>query len=187
MVACPCTSTSARPAQFCAQVCCICCMRHGVGCCNKKKRLEAQCLAIGHCTKSTLANILRTLHARGVLRNDIGEGSTCQVRSRLREALEHHSKAMTPYGRVVQRMSLPFPKDVLPTWDIAHPYALLYHMSTLSRRFGMLMGNAMAGKCEPIPIVLHIDEVVPGNPMRHDKGRTCKQSVGSCRRGRSTS
>jgi hypothetical protein len=143
-----------------------------LGAAAKRQRVEAECLAIGHCTKSTLANILRTLHARGVLRDDIGEGSTRQVRSRLRATLEHHSKAMTPYGRVVQRLSLPFPKDVLPTWDIAHPFALLYHMSTLSRRFGVLMENAMGGKCEPIPIVLYIDEVVPGNPMRHDKGRT---------------
>jgi hypothetical protein len=129
-----------------------------LGAAAKRQRVEAECLAIGHCTKSTLANILRTLHARGVLRDDIGEGSTRQVRSRLRATLEHHSKAMTPYGRVVQRLSLPFPKDVLPTWDIAHPFALLYHMSTLSRRFGVLMENAMGGKCEPIPIVLYIDE-----------------------------
>ena len=138
----------------------------------KRLKVEAECLAASRCTKSDLADVLRKLHETGFLNRGLGGGTGRQVRLELQRAHELHAKTVTPYGPVVQTMVLPWVG--LASLDYAHPQALLYHLSNVSPHFSDVMWNARALKPAPahLTVVLYIDEVIPGNPMRHDKGRT---------------
>ena len=81
-----------------------------------------------------------------------------------------HGYTNTPYGKVVQSMALPF--DELPTWDYVNPRALVHHLSNISDDFADMMDASTPGGSAPTRVLIYIDEVVPGNPLRHDKGRT---------------
>jgi hypothetical protein len=135
---------------------------------TKRLRAAQDCMAAGRCSKSTLAKMLQTLHKNGMLSDGMGSQSYRQIRSELKVAIEFHSNAMTPYGKVVQTLSLPFEK--MPTWDIAHPKALMYHLSRISKEFSELMRSVLRPG-EPCLIILYMDEVVPGNVFLHHKGR----------------
>ena len=134
----------------------------------KRQKVAANCLAVGSCPKAALAKVLQTLHASGELTSGLGSGTYHAVRRQLRVAQEQHAYTNTPYGRVVQSFALPFPG--LKKWDYCHPWAFLYYLSSISEPFAALMA-ALEAK-GPLKILLYIDEVVPGNVMRHDKGRT---------------
>ncbi len=139
---------------------------------HRAKRLRAskECLAIGKCSKSTLSSLLKALHNNGMLKNDMGSQNIRSIRCELQKAQESHAYSMTPYGKVVERVALPF--DALPTWDIADPRAQIYHLSKVSEHFAELMASVCKGDGQALRILLYADETVPGNPLRHDKGRS---------------
>jgi hypothetical protein len=91
------------------------------------------------------------------------------VRSRLSDASKKHCDAVTPYGTVVQSMSLD--SQALPSWNFAHPLAYLYYLSTISAQFGELMRRAITPGV-PLRLILYVDEICPGNPLRPEKSRT---------------
>lgn len=134
----------------------------------KRLKITAACLATSKCTKAALTNILQTLHDEGVLDNGLGVGTTHTIRKEIRQAQEQHGFSDTPYGKVVQSMDLPF--NALRKWDYCHPWALLYHLSRICESFSDLMWTLRDKST--LNIILYIDEVVPGNVLRHDKGRT---------------
>ena len=137
---------------------------------EKRLRVESECLAIGKCRKATLAQILKTLHDNSMLNDGLGSGTLRQIADELSTAQHQHAYARTPYGTVVQHMVLPY-TGVLVSWEYAHPWALLNHLSSISTHFQDLMVMVMR-RFSQLHVVIYIDEVVPGNVFRHDKGRT---------------
>ena len=123
---------------------------------------------VQHGTKTGLMNTLMTLKRSGLLTGGIVRGGR-KVRRDLALAQQEHCAAETPYGRVVQTMELP--SDPPVKWSFAHPLALLYHLSVLNAAFGDLMATAMRPG-RPLTLILYMDEITPGNPLRPEKSRT---------------
>ena len=92
---------------------------------------------------------------------------TKSVRRRLQTAVSSHASATTPYGRVVQRMQLPG----MPYWEFVHPLALLAYWGRISEAFFDVMDRCVVPG-RPLTLIIYIDEVCPGNPLRPEKSRT---------------
>ena len=75
----------------------------------------------------------------------------------------------TPYGKVIQRMDLPL--EALKQWEYVHPMALVYYLGTISRPFFDVMKTCSTPGI-PMKLIIYIDEVCPGNPLRPEKSRT---------------
>ena len=121
-------------------------------------------------TKVGLVEAIGSLSEAGWLRPEVVEGlEKRSVRARLSQAIRKHCDADTPYGKVVQ--SMPLESEQLPSWEYAHPLALMYHLSCISAIFSDLMAQIIVPG-SPLRIVLYVDEICPGNPLRPDKSRT---------------
>ena len=121
-------------------------------------------------TKSGLAKILTSLHVAGML-NDVDKNmSLATMRRRIQQSTEAHSKANTPYGTVVQTMDLGV--EPLRAWEYINPFALLWHLCTISAPFRGLMSACCGVHNSVLRVVTYIDEVCPGNPLRPEKSRT---------------
>ena len=123
----------------------------------------------GGCTKTALAKILRTLHSRGVLGEGIGEGSERAVRGRIRQDVESTASQMTPFGRLIRTM--PSGYDGMPEIEYVDPCALLWTVTNMSNSFWSLLNRP--GQT-PFRLVLYIDEICPGNPLRPQPTRLCQ-------------
>ena len=121
-------------------------------------------------TKTGLSAALQALHAAGCLSDDImNEASTSAHKRHMRESVGSHALAETPYGTVMQSMQLDLPG--LPKWEYIHPMAFLHYACVQSIAFGSVMASCCVdGK--PLRIIIYIDEVCPGNPLRPEKSRT---------------
>ena len=137
---------------------------------SKKQKIEMHCkLLKAGCTKTALSQILATLQAQGLLDTSMEADSERAVRESLQQALKVHSGATTPYGKVVQKMNL---GECCPEWSFVHPRAHLYHLAKLSPSFGALISSIIGESCKVLNVVIYIDEMCPGNPLRPDKART---------------
>jgi len=124
-------------------------------------------------TKTGLISTIDTLSKAGLLNNTtLRSYSQHSLRRRLQVAQRTHSDANTPYGPVLQRMPLPI--EALPFWEFVHPIALLYYLSTLSCAFGDIMASSVRAGI-PFNIIIYIDEICPGNPLRPEKSRTLRR------------
>lgn len=119
-------------------------------------------------TKSGLVKILTTLQQGGWLASSMCKSGR-KVKRRLDQAVRLHSDTSTPYGTVMQPMSLPCPD--LPAWQFVHPMALIYHLSSISMAFADMLLSVYT-QPEPLHVVFYCDEVCPGNPLRPEKSRT---------------
>ena len=119
--------------------------------------------------KTGLIDAITQLNNAGWLKNERRNMHGRRLRSRLRAAAKNHANQDTPYGPVVQHMPLPLEK--LQKWDNTHPLALLCYLSTLSTAFGDLM-HAVYTRGKPFNLIIYIDEIAPGNPLRPEKSRT---------------
>ena len=120
-------------------------------------------------TRAGLSSALVYLADAGWLRPYALQGMASGVRRKMSQAVGDHANASTPYGKVIQQMSLPLTK--LPLWDYVHPTALLYYLALISTAFGDMMAeSAVPGV--PMRVIIYIDEICPGNPLRPDKART---------------
>ena len=63
------------------------------------------------------------------------------------------------------------PLSNLRVWRYCHPMALIYYLSTLGSAFGNLMEACSRGGL-PMRLIIYIDELCPGNPLRPEKSRT---------------
>ena len=113
---------------------------------------------------------LQKLQSAGLSKGDLGKSSRSAARREAQSAIEEHALADTPYGRVVQRLDLGTP--ALCQWEYVNPFAYLYHLTRMSKGFSELMTATLGSAQGPLRIVLYIDEVTPGNPLRPDKGRS---------------
>ncbi len=122
-------------------------------------------------TQTGLVQALSALHAKGVLTNAVVAFKPRKFAKSLTHAKQMHANHVTPYGRVVQDMPLATTK--LPSWEYCHPMALLVYLASLSTAFFDIMVDAVESAANGVlRMILYMDEICPGNPLRHDKGRT---------------
>lgn len=85
-------------------------------------------------SKTSVVNIVQGLHDVGWLTKEAVEAnSNRNTKSSLQKATKSHANANTPYGKVIQRMELPF--EALKQWEYVHPMALVYYLGTISKAF----------------------------------------------------
>ena len=134
----------------------------------KRVALQSNLTAMGG-ARSSLATLLHTLYENGMLNDGaIDSDSRSSMRRELQDSMERHSKADTPYGKVVQLMEMNLPE--LQHWEYCHPMALLYHLSTISDHFAEVMNKSKSDD-RAMRIVIYVDECEPGNPLRPEKSR----------------
>ena len=142
----------------------------------KRMKVLQECCAVGKMPKTALADVLDVLHRNDALSDDMDLCiSTPAKRHQLLRAQRSHAEAMTPYGQVLQSMTLPF--EALKTWEYNDPRAMIYYMSQISTHFSDIMyASAQRAVCthnrRPLRVILYLDELVPGNALRHDCGRS---------------
>ena len=85
---------------------------------------------VSNSSKVGLAATLTTLHEAGLLSEDFNRSGT-PLRKLAASAQRVHSKAVTPYGPIVQYMDLSCQRK----WAFIHPLSLLYDLSTLCSMF----------------------------------------------------
>ena len=139
---------------------------------SKRRRLADDLAVVKGCTKTALATILQRLHARGSLiaEDDIGSGSHRQTRRRLEAPLGDLRKLQTPYGPLLKQLHIGTKKA--STIDVVNPMAYLFHRAAISDEFGHLLFEASSGGNRTLRILLYLDAVAPGNPLRPEKSRT---------------
>ena len=120
-------------------------------------------------TRTGLQQTLQHMAEAGWLTKNVAKTAATDTRRKLAEAVTDHATATTPYGPVMQSMDMPFRK--LPKWSFVHPLALLYHLAAISTAFGAMMADS-AVPGVPMRIIIYIDEICPGNPLRPEKART---------------
>ena len=105
----------------------------------------------------------------GWLHDDVVAAHTSSIKRRLDTAQTEHATADTPYGPVCQEMDLEVVGFRL--WRYCHLLAYMYYLSKISTSFADLM---MSSNTDGTPnrLIIYIDEVCPGNPLRPEKSRT---------------
>jgi hypothetical protein len=122
-------------------------------------------------THTGLVQTLAALHSRGRLRDGALNFKPRQLAKELTKAKKMHSDLITPYGRVVQQMELE--SERMPLWEYCNPMALIWYLASLSSAFFDLMADTITDAVgNRLHVILYIDAVIPGNPLRHDKGRS---------------
>ena len=135
------------------------------------RRVHRDILQQGTASKTGLAQTLTALYRAGMIGADALGGSEKNVKRKLREAIEVHANADTPYGKVVKQMHLGLEGLPHGKWDYCCPMALMYHLCRISDSFSRIMhGCSTPGV--PMRLVLYIDECEPGNPLRPEKSRS---------------
>ena len=130
-------------------------------------RREALRLDLIQCTTNTgLCQALQALYGAG----ELEQGLVFNLRKQLTKAKKMHSDAKTPYGRVVQTLDIP--SKSLPHWEICHPLAFIHYLCMLSSPFFEILRSCLAASSGILQVIIYIDEICPGNALRHDKGRT---------------
>jgi hypothetical protein len=125
-------------------------------------------LAIVGSTRASLAHTIQTLGDGGWLTDEaICKYKASSTSWQITRAIKSNASLVTPYGKVVQSMQLPG----IGKWNFVHPLAFLFYMATLSSEFYETM-KACIQPGVPLKIILYIDEVRPGNPLRPEKSRT---------------
>ena len=120
-------------------------------------------------TRTGLNNALEHLATAGYLKPSVANALESGTRRKMEKAVQDHARARTPYGPVLQEMAMPIP--TLRRWAFAHPLALLYHLALISVAFAEMMQSCLE-PVSPMRVVIYIDEICPGNPLRPEKSRT---------------
>lgn len=122
--------------------------------------------AQGHATKKATLQTLLQLQKAGLLKSE--EEELQGLKRKMQTAVEEHSKAITDYGPLVQKIKIGNSK--LEDWEVCHPCAFLAYMSSISATFCDVLRGCMANG-RPLRLVIYGDEMVPGNPFRPEKAR----------------
>lgn len=120
-------------------------------------------------TKKGLVDCISALSQRGWLTDTTVHEHSKTLHKKLALAEGDHASARTPYGPVVQQMQLPL--ESLPQWDYCHPMALVYYLCSISQAFAGIMMSCSVPTVA-MRIIIYIDEICPGNPLRPEKSRT---------------
>lgn len=131
----------------------------------KRRNVVTDVAAISGTTTGA-AKLLKLLHDKGLFKDSLFATSERTLR---RDAAEGTADTVanctTPFGTVVEPMCIGG-----KTIDVVNPFAYISFLCDRHRGlFNVLCPGEQHTKRS---IVLYIDEVKPGNPLRHDKGRT---------------
>jgi hypothetical protein len=146
--------------------------RLNAGAADEARRLQqvrAQLAATSRANKQSIATTLQVLHDNGLLVNETMGGP--RERHKIRTAVEHHARAMTPYGCVVQQVGVPLVDGTTFAWDIINSFAFMYYLTSLCVPFARIMHDSLRAAGGQLQLVLYGDELTPGNVLRPDKGR----------------
>jgi hypothetical protein len=120
-------------------------------------------------TRASIAKALTILTERKLL--NVAPHTSTGTRAferQLKKASDAHGEADTPYGKVLQEM--PLRSNILKRWKFCHPMALMFYLCVISTAFADIMSATPTS--QPLRIVIYIDEINPGNPLRPEKSRT---------------
>jgi len=136
---------------------------------HKRRRIMADLRSISGCARNALAEILRVLQTEGGMNSDMGRGAHRTIRDQLKVTVDVVLADRTPYGPLVDRRDTPCAS--YPHLEFVNPFALLHVLC--SRRpefFDALATSKRSSACRKV--LLYIDEITPGNPLRPKKSRT---------------
>ena len=136
------------------------------------KSVYQQILAKGGATKSSLANTLRVLHDNRLI--NLTTVAVNTLRKEAQHAEEDHAfRSKTPYGPVVQSMHLPMDGGAQAhEWEYVNPFAYMHHLTFMSQAFSSMMNTCLVEHGCCLTLILYIDEINPGDPLRPDATRT---------------
>ena len=137
---------------------------------KRRRQIERSCLAATSCPKATLARLLLALHSQGALASGLIDDDSDEdsIRKSIAASASELGNRMTPFGCVVQRMTI----EITPPfeWTFIHPLALIYVLTEVSIGFAKLLKETVDTH-GMLSIVLFVDEIRPGNVLRPDLGR----------------
>ena len=92
-------------------------------------------------------------------------------RKDIRDARNMASRISTPYGTLHQDLKFQDDEGNAITMEIAHPCAMLYHVSSVSASFSNIVlrtaQHTPPTLTEPWHIILYTDEILPGNQLAY--------------------
>ena len=140
---------------------------------DKRRRLSAE-LANAAGTKVGAARVLKLLNDQGFLGGGLSVTSQKGVQTDARLGIEAVCGVATPYGKLIVDLKL---HDI--TVEIVNPFAYLH---VLSERSAPLYEELFPDRRNNAAhtIIIYIDEIRPGNPLRPGKGRMTQSVYWTC-------
>ena len=135
-------------------------------------------------TRTGLNDALEHLAAANWLKPSVAKQLEGATKRKIERAVQDHVKTDTPYGTVLQYMDVP--SETLPRWAYIHPLALLFHLCLISMAFAEMMRDCTSPG-RPVRVVIYVDEICLGNPLRPEKSRTLQAIYWALPTGRSGS
>lgn len=132
----------------------------------KRRHVVAELHTAAGGTKVGLARVLKALHSKGLLRGDVGAGSERTVRGVIQQGVEDVARSETPYGKVLTTLQT----GAGTSLEVVNPFAYLHYLCEKHSNFFKAL---CPGSHTHRRLVLYIDEIRPGNPLRPDK---CRQT-----------
>ena len=140
---------------------------------NAEKRCKtlSELVGIKGVSKTGLASVLQLLNDRGLLTDSLVRTPTHgQYRRGVQAAVEAHGlKTNTPYGTVIQEMDIPSVE--MPRWHYINPFALIAHLCFINKYLYDLISAAVDRVGGPLRVLIYMDGINPGNPLRPDRAR----------------
>ena len=134
----------------------------------KLRRLNCFRRRLPHCSANALAAILNDIKANGM-----PEGGTS--RRGFKDARNLQNATHTPFGKILQTISVIDKDDAEQQLTIAHPIALLWVASSECSSFSMFflakLKETPPSIDKPWRLVAYTDEVTPGNPLQQKNNR----------------
>ena len=139
---------------------------------EQRRKVEREIVATGNVSRGALVECLVRFRDAGMLSEAwADDGDTrSSLRKEVENAVGEHARAKTPYGPVVQTMDLGVPG--LREWEYVSPFAYLHRLSSIGPAFASMMKDCiMKDPTAPLRLIVYIDEIQPGNPLRPGPGR----------------
>ena len=137
---------------------------------EKRRRLIENLGVAWGCTKTGVAELLSRLHQHGAIGYDIANCSSSALKKRLHKPIDDLRSVQTPHGPLFRHIHIGAPR--LSSIEIVNPMAHLHHLAQRSDDFAKLLLDASDGGNREMRIVMYMDAISPGNPLRPDKSRT---------------
>ena len=137
---------------------------------EKRRRVIDNLGVVRGCTKTGIAELLSRLHKEGALGYGIADCSSSALKKRLHKPIDDLRSIQTPHGPLFRRIHIGAPR--LPTIEVVNPMAHLHHLAQVCDGFAKLLLDASDGGNREMRIVMYMDTISPGNPLRPDKSRT---------------
>ena len=121
--------------------------------------------------KGALANVLRILNDRGLLRDPLLSASPSNMEyvRQINRSIDEVGYDVDDniYGPMIQTLKLETrPKPYRMSY--INPFALIYHLCMINVYFFDLLYSICEGGAKRLRIILYVDEINPGNPVKPD-------------------